>query len=74
MFSKIFNWFETRIDPYPDDVPQTSEGKNVVSFIWSNLNGLHGWLLGLTILSAGLGILSAVMFQYIGQLVDWLGK
>ena len=46
MFSKIFNWFETRIDPYPDDVPQTPEGKNVVSFIWSNLNGLHGWLLG----------------------------
>ena len=74
MFSKIFNWFETRIDPYPDDVPQTPEGKNVVSFIWSNLNGLHGWLLGLTILSAGLGILSAVLFQYMGQLVDWLGK
>ncbi|MDO5640123.1 MAG: ABC transporter ATP-binding protein [Neisseria sp.] len=73
MLNKIFHWFESRVDPYPDTAPQTPVGKNVVAFIWSNLNGLRIWLLVLMILSAGLGVLSAVLFQFMGKLVDWLG-
>ena len=73
MFKKIFDWFESRVDPYPDDTPDTPDNKSVVAFIWSNLDGLRGWLLALMVLSTGLGILSAVLFQYMGKLVDWLG-
>ena len=67
MFNKIFGWFESRVDPYPDDIPQTPANKGVVSFIWSNLGGLRAWLLVLMILSTGLGVLSAVLFQYMGK-------
>ena len=73
MFKKIFSWFESRVDPYPDDTPETPANKSVVAFIWSNLDGLRGWLLALMILSTGLGVLSAVLFQYMGKMVDWLG-
>ena len=73
MIQKIFQWFESRIEPYPDTTPQVPDNKSVLSFIWSNLSGTRGWLLTLTILSTGLGVLSAVLFQFMGKLVDWLG-
>ncbi len=71
MIQKIFSWFENRVDPYPDTSPIVPK-KGVLPFIWSNLEGIRGWLLALTLLSAGLGVLSAVLFQLMGKLVDWL--
>lgn len=74
MVQKIFHWFESRVDPYPAAEPKTPQGQSVTAFIWSNLEGLRIWLLMLMLLSAGLGILSAVLFQFMGKLVDWLGS
>ncbi|KLT72869.1 multidrug ABC transporter ATP-binding protein [Neisseria arctica] len=74
MLQKIFHWFESRVDPYPDAEPKTPQGQSVSAFIWSNLEGLRIWLFVLMLLSAGLGVLSAVLFQFMGKLVDWLGN
>ena len=72
-FNQIFSWFENRINPYPDDNPTTPE-KGLFPFIWSSLKGMRGWVLILAIFSAGNGILEALLFQFMGNIVDWLGK
>ncbi|MFV2030065.1 ABC transporter ATP-binding protein [Neisseria sp. S1] len=74
MLQKVFHWFESRVDPYPDAEPKTPQGQSVSAFIWFNLEGLRIWLFVLMLLSAGLGVLSAVLFQFMGKLVDWLGN
>ena len=71
MLSSIFNWFESRIDPYPDTEP-TAPQSGLLPFIWSCLDGLRGWLLTLMIMTAGIGVFEAYLFQMMGQLVDWL--
>ena len=71
MLSSIFNWFESRIDPYPDTEP-TPPQAGLLPFIWSCLDGLRGWLLTLMILTAGIGVFEAYLFQMMGKLVDWM--
>ena len=71
MLHSIFRWFESRIDPYPDNEP-TPPQSGLFPFIWSCLEGLRGWLLTLMILTAGIGMFEAYLFQMMGQLVDWL--
>lgn len=73
MFNKIFTWFENRIDAYPTEEPKLPK-KGLLPFIWSNLDGLKGWILGLALLTIGTGVMEAVLFQFMGILVDWLGK
>lgn len=71
--NQIFTYFESRINPYPDNQPVTPH-KGLFPFIWSCLDGMRGWVLMLAIFSAGNGILEALLFQFMGKLVDWLGK
>ena len=71
MLQSIFNWFESRIDAYPEAEP-TPPQAGLLPFIWSCLDGLRGWLLTLMILTAGIGVFEAYLFQMMGQLVDWL--
>ncbi len=72
MINRIFNWFESRIEPYPDDTPKTPE-KGLFRFIWSNLDGMRGWIVALAVFTAGIGIMEALVFQFMGKIVDWLG-
>ncbi len=72
MINRIFNWFESRIEPYPDDAPKTPE-KGLFRFIWSNLDGMRGWIVALAVFTAGIGIMEALVFQFMGKIVDWLG-
>ena len=72
-FNQIFTYFENRINPYPDDNP-TTPTKGLFPFIWSCLKGMRKWVLILAIFSAGNGILEAVLFQFMGKIVDWLDK
>ena len=73
MFNKIFSWFESRLDPYPESNPTTPE-KGLFRFIWSSIDGMRGWIFLLAILTVGTGVMEAVLFQFMGVLVDWLGK
>ncbi|QMT31774.1 ABC transporter ATP-binding protein [Alysiella filiformis] len=70
--NQIFNHFESRIEPYPDTQPVTPN-KGLFPFIWSCIDGLRGWILVLAVFSAGMGILEALLFQFMGKIVDWLG-
>ena len=73
MFNRLFSWFENRVDPYPASEPKTPRN-GLFGFIWSNLEGVRGWLVLLALLSGGIGIGEALLFQFIGKIVDWLGR
>ena len=69
MLNKIFHWFESRIHPYPDTAPKTPE-KGLFRFIWSSIEGMRRWILELAFFSAGIGIMEALLFQFMGKVVD----
>ena len=69
MIQKIFSWFESRIDPYPEAAPKTPE-KGLWRFIWSNIEGLRKWIAVLAVFTAGIGIMEALLFQFMGKVVD----
>ena len=71
MLNRIFNWFESRLDAYPEQAPKTPE-KGVLRFIWSSIEGMRGWILLLAVLTIGIGVMEAILFQFMGWLVDWL--
>ena len=72
MINKIFSWFESRINAYPDSAPQTP-AQGLWGFIWSSLDGLKAWITFFAFLTIGVGIIEAMLFQFMGKIVDWLG-
>ena len=72
MLNKIFSWFENRLNPYPEQSPKTPEN-GLFRFIWSSIEGMKGWILLLAVLTIGNGVMEAMLFQFMGLLVDWLG-
>ncbi len=68
----MLRWFENRIDPYPDAIPQQPKA-GLVPFIWSCLHGVRHWILGVTVLTAIIGAFEAYLFSMMGSIIDWLG-
>ncbi|WP_426137929.1 ABC transporter ATP-binding protein [Psychrobacter sp. TWR1-1-1] len=70
----LFRFFETRLPAFPETpMPLPSPREGMLKFLWACTNGLRGWLLIFMILSAGIGIYEAMLFAWIGNIVDWLG-
>ncbi|HCI76050.1 MULTISPECIES: ABC transporter ATP-binding protein [unclassified Psychrobacter] len=70
----LFRFFETRLPAFPETpMPLPSPRDGMLKFLWACANGLRGWLLIFMILSAGIGIYEAMLFAWIGNIVDWLG-
>ncbi|MDN3398554.1 ABC transporter ATP-binding protein [Psychrobacter sp. APC 3426] len=70
----LFRFFENRLPAFPDTpMPLPSPRDGMLKFLWACTNGLRGWLLLFMILSAGIGIYEAMLFAWIGNIVDWLG-
>ncbi|WP_201588943.1 ABC transporter ATP-binding protein [Psychrobacter fozii] len=70
----LFRFFETRLPAFPDSpMPLPSPRDGMLKFLWVCTKGLRGWLLLFMLLSAGIGIYEAMLFAWIGNIVDWLG-
>lgn len=69
----IFNYFENRLNPYPDDDYELPTD-NFLKFLWACTKGLRGWIFTLMFLTALIGVYEAMLFAWIGNLVDWLGS
>ena len=54
-------------------MPLPSPRDGMLQFLWACTKGLRGWLLLFMVLSAGIGIYEAMLFAWIGDIVDWLG-
>ena len=73
MINKIFNWFESRVEAYHEAVP-LSPKKGLLPFVWSGMDGVRKWIAVLAVMTAGIGIMEALLFQFMGKVVDWLGR
>lgn len=76
MFSALFNWFEKRINPYPELTaphPQAAiPSRQFWAFVRYSTHGVR-WALLLTLLfTAAIGMLEALLFGFLGQIIDWL--
>ncbi|MFV0601563.1 MAG: hypothetical protein ACK5NE_07055 [Brachymonas sp.] len=74
----IFSFFEKLLDPYPD----LSRGRTLsqaprprfLAFMRFSLHGL-GWQYGvLVVLSAAIAVLEALLFGFLGRIIDWLSE
>jgi ATP-binding cassette subfamily B multidrug efflux pump len=66
-------WFERRFDPYPSADP-VQPPATMLGFFLFYLRGAKRWLLLMATLTAIIAVSEVVMFGFIGNIVDWLGK
>ncbi|MFT6657647.1 ABC transporter ATP-binding protein [Maritalea sp.] len=71
--SKIFDWFEGQIDPYPKDEPKRPP-KTLYAFCRHYTKGMEIWLIGLAIVSALIAITEVLLFGFLGNVVNWLSN
>ena len=69
----MFKTFERLVEPYPETEPGTPP-KRFFAFLWSCTEGLRPYLLALTLLTATIGAFEALLFAFLGQIVDWLAR
>ncbi len=67
----MFTWFERLVHPYPDAPPATPP-RGFFAFLWECTRGLRRYILGMTLLTAGIGAFEALLFSMMGHIVDWL--
>lgn len=67
----MFGWFEKRIHPYPNTPPQPIASR-FIAFIWQHTAGSRWLILGLSLLTALVGIFEAMLFAMMGKMVDWM--
>ena len=69
----MFRFFETRINPYPKGEPSTPPRK-LLPFLLHYSRPLLPWLIVMSVLTGVISALEITFFDYMGQLVDWMGS
>ena len=73
LMTKAFDYFESRVNPYPDhDVTTPPQG--LFAFIWHFTRPVWPLLLIMSVLTALVSAAEVVFFSTMGKLVDWLGE
>ncbi|MFO1337683.1 MAG: ABC transporter ATP-binding protein [Burkholderiaceae bacterium] len=67
----MFAYFERLIDPYPDAVPPPAPA-GLWHFLWANTAGVRRYVGAMTLLTAAIGAFEALLFAFMGQIVDGL--
>ena len=67
----LFRFFESKVDPYPEAAPQAAP-RGFFAFLWAGTEGMRPYILGMTLLTASIGVFEAVLFAMLGYVVDWL--
>jgi ATP-binding cassette subfamily B multidrug efflux pump len=69
----MFAWFENRVNPYPAEEP-TRPPEGLFRFIMHYSKPVVWWLIGMSVATALIGVGEVLMFNFLGQIVDWLAK
>ncbi|MGJ8528450.1 ABC transporter ATP-binding protein [Maritalea sp.] len=70
---RIFDWFESRIDPYPKNEP-TRPPKTLYAFCRHYTKGMEVWLIMLAVVSALIALTEVMLFGFLGNVVNWLSE
>ncbi len=69
----MFSWFENRLEPFPGE----RSGKppaSFVAFCWHYVKDAAPWLGLMSLLSAAVAVGEALLYAFMGKLVDWLAE
>ncbi|MCX8996590.1 ABC transporter ATP-binding protein/permease [Rhizobiaceae bacterium BDR2-2] len=69
----MFRWFEQRLDPYPSGTP-TTPPQGLVAFCWHYTKPAAFWLFALGLLSLGIAVAEAMLYSFLGNIIDWLSS
>ena len=69
----LFSWFERLVDPYPA-APPTAAPKGFLRFVWACSDGTRPYIALMTLLTAAIGAFEALLFAFMGRIVDWLAE
>ena len=69
----MLRYFETRVDPYPEG-QQLPLPTGLIPFLWACTRGMRRYLVGMTLITAVIGMFEALLFALLGRVVDWLGS
>ncbi|MSQ80525.1 MAG: ABC transporter ATP-binding protein [Candidatus Methylopumilus sp.] len=67
----MFQRFEKLLNPFPENF-LTTPPKTLLSFVWSCTKNLRWLILSMALLTAVIGSFEAVLFSYMGSLIDLL--
>ncbi|XGA79251.1 ABC transporter ATP-binding protein [Halomonas sp. CH40] len=73
LMTAAFDYFESRVNPYPDD-EVTTPPQGLFAFIWHFTRPVWPLLLIMSVLTALVSAAEVVFFSTMGKLVDWLGE
>lgn len=69
----MFQRFEKLLNPFPEYF-LTTPPKTLLSFVWTCTKNLRWLILGMALLTALIGSFEAILFSYVGSLVDLLNQ
>ena len=69
----MLNLFESLIHPYPEDTPDVPP-KTLFAFLYAGTRGLRPLIVVMAVLTALIGVFEALLFGFLGSMVDWLAK
>ena len=73
MLDRLFRWFETRHEAFPDAeaaMPPATLG----GFIWHYTKPFWSWIAATSVLAAVVAVIEVSLFAFLGSVVDWLAK
>ena len=69
----MLNLFESLIHPYPEDTPDIPP-KTLFAFLYAGTRGLRPLIAVMALLTALIGVFEALLFGFLGSMVDWLAS
>ncbi|MEQ1602506.1 MAG: ABC transporter ATP-binding protein [Methylophilaceae bacterium] len=67
----MYRWFEKLLNPFPE-ATIAPPSKSYWAFVWSCTQGLRGYMLAMTLLTAVIGAFEALLFGLLGNVVNLL--
>jgi ATP-binding cassette, subfamily B, multidrug efflux pump len=71
--SALFRYFENLVSPYPDTPPPRLP-RGFFAFLWACARGVRRYIAAMTLFTAVIGVFEALLFSFLGRIVDWLAK
>jgi ATP-binding cassette subfamily B multidrug efflux pump len=69
----LFGYFEKLVSPFPNTaLPPLPRG--FFAFLWACARGMRRYIAAMTLCTAAIGAFEALLFSFLGRIVDWLAK